>query len=120
MSGAPPPPSSVHGLERWATARVARLLCLTESEARAVVAMAGGGCVTLRALRAALELSPGAAWALAGRLAHDAVVVREPDPDRPHEAALRLTDAAARELGAALAPLADRLEAIAAGIRATR
>jgi DNA-binding MarR family transcriptional regulator len=106
------------GTDRRARDRVARLLSITRAEARAVLALAGGGTMTLQALQAELDLSPGGALALAVRLERDALVRREPDPYHPHEPRLRLSPGAELELAAALAPLADRLEAIAGGLSA--
>jgi DNA-binding MarR family transcriptional regulator len=90
------------GVDRRARSRVARLLVITELEARAVLALAGGGRATLETLEADLDLSRGGALALAARLEREALVRREPDPYRPHGARLRLSTGAERELAAAL------------------
>jgi DNA-binding MarR family transcriptional regulator len=81
-------------------ARVARLLDITDLEARAVLHLAAGGSEDLAA---ALDLSEGGARALARRLQELALVRSEPVPHRPRELRLRLSAAAERELAAALA-----------------
>jgi DNA-binding MarR family transcriptional regulator len=99
------------GADRRARSRVARLLVITDLEARVVLGLADGGTMTLEALEAELGLSPGGALALAARLEHQALVRREPDPDRPLGTRLRLSPGAELELAAALGSSGDRLDA---------
>ena len=111
--------AAVHRLaaaDRRACARVARLLGIGDIEARIVVGLAGGGRVTARSLRAEFDLSPGGAAALADRLARERLVRGEPDPERPGQVRLRLSDGARIEADAALAGLAGELVAIMAAL----
>ena len=89
-------------VDRQASARVARLLCIGEMEARAVIGLASGARSSRGSLQVELEMSAGGAAALAERLIHDRLVDSEPDPDRPRAARLRLSAGAQLELEAAL------------------
>jgi hypothetical protein len=101
-------------VDRFARERVARLLCIRENQAAALLGIADGRTVTLDELAAAFEMSAGGARAFAHWLQVEAIV--HPEPVGAHEPpiALRLAPGAANELTAALAPITDRLEPIAA------
>jgi DNA-binding MarR family transcriptional regulator len=86
---------------RRVRARVARLLVIGETEARAVLGLADRRRMTLADLEAEFDLSPGGAVALAARLEHEALVVREPDPNDPAAVRLALSASAERALAAA-------------------
>jgi DNA-binding MarR family transcriptional regulator len=100
------------GADARARARVARLLCIGETEAAAVLRLAGGDSVSMSELQLDLDLSPGGARALAEQLDREALVSHEPEPADPRSVRLRLAPGGERELAAALGPLADRIDAI--------
>jgi DNA-binding MarR family transcriptional regulator len=103
-------------IDARARSRLARLMAIGRMEASAVLALAGGGHLTAADLQAELDLSPGGARALVGRLEREALVVREPDPGDPFGVRLRLSQGARLELAAALHHLIGRLDAVAAQI----
>lgn len=97
------------GLAAAAQARVARLLETSESEAAALLGLAGGRRMTLAGLQAELDLSVGGARALVAQLEHQALTMREPDPRDPLGVRFRLSAAAETELEAALSTLGPQI-----------
>jgi hypothetical protein len=103
-------------VDRYARERVARLLCIRENQAAALLRIADGRAITVDELAGEFEMSPGGAQAFAHWLQVEALVLPEPAPPGVPGIALRLAPGAANELAAALAPLTDALEAIAGGL----
>jgi hypothetical protein len=103
-------------VDRYARERVARLLCIRDNQAAALLGIADGRAVTIEQLAAELDMSAGGARAFAHWLQVEALV--RPEPVAAHQSgiALRLAPGAANELAAALAPLTDRLEPVAANL----
>jgi DNA-binding MarR family transcriptional regulator len=88
-----------------AARRLADLLVIAELEAAAALQLAHDGPLTHADLQTILDLSPGTATALTARLAHQALIRHEPDPDDPTGTRLRLSPGATLEIEAALAGL---------------
>jgi DNA-binding MarR family transcriptional regulator len=108
---------SIARAEAWARRRLARLLLITEMQARAVLWLGADRSVTLEALAAELDLSEGGAIAFVQRLESEGLICRVPDPERPRSGRLRLAPGAALERRIALEPLPGRLAVIARGLR---
>jgi hypothetical protein len=100
-------------VDRFARARVARLLCIRDNQAAVLLSIADGRAIGLDELAAAFEMSLGGARAFAHWLEIEALVRPEPVPPHQSGIALRLAPGAGTELAAALAPITDRLEPIA-------
>jgi hypothetical protein len=98
------------GFDTRARARVARLLVISDFEARVVLSLVDDGHLTLTDLERRYELSPGGAVALAERLDKERLVMREPNPRDPSNVRLRLSPGAEVEASAALHGLINRLE----------
>jgi DNA-binding MarR family transcriptional regulator len=93
-------------------AALARVLGLSESDVLALHHIARSGRLTSTQLASRLRLSSGGVTALVQRLERTGQLLREPHPDDRRSSLLRLSPSAQRRLAQALAPLAERQDAL--------
>lgn len=99
-------------------AELARLLGLAESDVLAVQHLALARRMTASQLGARMRMTSGGSTALVQRLERQGCIVREPHPHDRRSTLLRLTPEVEERAGAALAPLAHRIDRLTAGLPA--